>query len=103
MKILIAEDDQTSRQILETNLHKWNYEVNSAVDGNEAWKILMRQDAPRLAWWYENRIAEICGRIGASMPKTLTLEEQGLFALGYYQQLAALRSPKENNKEEGEK
>ena len=37
------------------------------------------------------------------MPATLTLEEQGLFALGYYQQLAAQRSPKENNKEEGEK
>jgi CRISPR-associated protein Csd1 len=58
---------------------------------------------PGLAWWYENRIAEICGRIGRSMPKTLTLEEQGLFALGYYQQLAAQRSPKENNKTEGEK
>ena len=63
----------------------------------------VKQDAPRLAWWYENRIAEICGRIGTSMPKTLTLEEQGLFALGYYQQLAAQRSPKENNKTEGEK
>jgi CRISPR-associated protein Csd1 len=63
----------------------------------------VKQDAPRLAWWYENRIAEICGRIGTSVPKTLTLEEQGLFALGYYQQLAALRARKENNKEEGEK
>jgi CRISPR-associated protein Csd1 len=58
---------------------------------------------PGLAWWYEDRIAEICGRIGTSMPATLTLEEQGLFALGYYQQLAAQRSPKENNKTEGEK
>ncbi|HSW49322.1 MAG TPA: type I-C CRISPR-associated protein Cas8c/Csd1, partial [Bryobacteraceae bacterium] len=58
---------------------------------------------PGLAWWYEDRIAEICRRIGTSMPATLTLEEQGLFALGYYQQLAAQRAPKENNKKEGEK
>jgi CRISPR-associated protein Csd1 len=58
---------------------------------------------PGLAWWYENKIAEICGRIGTSIPATLTLEEQGLFALGYYQQLAAQRSPKENNETEGEK
>lgn len=58
---------------------------------------------PGLAWWYEERIADICGRIGTSMPAILTLEEQGLFALGYYQQLAAQRAPKENGKAEGEK
>ncbi|MEJ2657202.1 MAG: response regulator [Desulfobacterales bacterium] len=48
MKILIAEDNQTSRRILEAVLIKWNYEVISACDGNEAWEKLQKKDAPRL-------------------------------------------------------
>ncbi len=43
-----------------------------------------------LAYWYEDHIAEIMGRIKDAVPRTLTLEEQSLFALGYYQQIAAL-------------
>lgn len=50
-----------------------------------------------LAWWYENQLAGIMGRIGDRAPRTLTLEEQSLFALGYYQQLAALNAGKQNN------
>lgn len=53
-----------------------------------------------LAWWYENLIAEVMGRIKNDIPRTLTLEEQSLFALGYYQQLAELnsgRGEKSNN------
>lgn len=50
-----------------------------------------------LAWWYENQIAGIMGRIGDRAPRTLTLEEQSLFALGYYQQLAALNAGKQNS------
>jgi CRISPR-associated protein Csd1 len=63
----------------------------------------VKQEGPGLAWWYEERIAGVCTRIGKSMPATLTLEEQSMFALGYYQQLAALRTPKENEAKEGEK
>jgi sigma-B regulation protein RsbU (phosphoserine phosphatase) len=48
MKILIAEDNTTSRRILESILVKWNYEVISARDGNEAWEKLQEEDAPRL-------------------------------------------------------
>jgi DNA-binding response OmpR family regulator len=48
MKILIAEDNSTSRRILEAVLIKWNYEVISACDGNEAWEKLQEKDAPRL-------------------------------------------------------
>lgn len=44
-----------------------------------------------LSFWYEQQIADVMGRLGDSIPRTLDLEEQGLFALGYYQQLAALR------------
>jgi CRISPR-associated protein Csd1 len=42
-----------------------------------------------LAYWYEERIAKIWCRIKDHLPPTLTLEEQSLFALGYYQQKAA--------------
>lgn len=49
---------------------------------------------PGLAFWFEDRIAEIASRIGDAAPRTLTLEEQSLFALGYYQQLAQLRAGK---------
>lgn len=47
-----------------------------------------------LAYWYENQIADVMSRIRDNVPKTLTLEEQSLFALGYYQQLAALNAGK---------
>lgn len=39
---------------------------------------------------YEGELAGIMSCIGDFVPRTLTLEEQSLFALGYYQQLAAL-------------
>ena len=48
MRILIAEDDITSRRVLETALNKWGYTVESTCDGNEAWEKLQDTDAPRL-------------------------------------------------------
>lgn len=42
-----------------------------------------------LANWYQKKIADIWGRIRDCPPPTLTLEEQSLFAMGYYQQMAA--------------
>lgn len=44
-----------------------------------------------LAHWFEGQISEVCGQLGDSIPRTLALEEQSLFALGYYQKLAKLR------------
>ncbi len=55
-----------------------------------------------LAVWYEQQIGEICGQIGTSMPTTLSLEDQSLFALGYYQQLAALWAGKDKAEKETE-
>ena len=49
MKILVAEDDATSRIILESMLTKWGYDVVSAHDGAEAWAILQTKASPRLA------------------------------------------------------
>lgn len=48
MKILIAEDNLTTRLILENILIKWNYDVISACDGNDAWEKLQQKDPPRL-------------------------------------------------------
>lgn len=49
MNILIAEDDPVSRRILEETLTNWNYDVTVTKDGNEAWEILQRDDAPMMA------------------------------------------------------
>ena len=59
---------------------------------------------PGLAWWYEQRMAEVMNGFGDRAPRILDLEGQGLFALGYYQQLAALRAgkPTETTTERGE-
>ena len=45
-----------------------------------------------LAYWYENQIADVMSRLGDGAPRILDLNGQGLFALGYYQQLAQLRA-----------
>lgn len=44
-------------------------------------------DKPGLAIYLERQIAAVWNALGKDLPKTLTLEEQSLFALGYYQQL----------------
>lgn len=49
MRVLIAEDDVVSRRVLEAMLSKWGYEVVVTSTGTEAWEILRRNDAPRLA------------------------------------------------------
>lgn len=49
MKILIAEDDFTSRRMLENLMSKWDYEYVSAQNGDEAWQILQKENPPRLA------------------------------------------------------
>ena len=63
----------------------------------------IKQDKPGLVWWYEDLVAGIAKRIGREMPATLTLEQQSMFALGYYQQLAELRAPRQQKQpnEEG--
>ena len=72
MKILIAEDNVTTRRILETILVKWNYDVISACDGNDAWKKLQDDDPPKLIIldWMMPGIngVEICRRLRRADP-----------------------------------
>lgn len=58
MKILIADDDPIVRQLLETSIANWGYEVVAVEDGDGAWEVLDQPDAPRLAildWVMPNR------------------------------------------------
>lgn len=49
MKILIAEDDLTSRNILLAALKQHGHEALATENGREAWEALQRPDAPKLA------------------------------------------------------
>lgn len=49
MKILIAEDDLTSRTMLATVLKKMEHDVVETTSGSEAWDAVQKPDAPQLA------------------------------------------------------
>jgi len=49
MKILIAEDDLTSRSILVALLNRWGYEPIAVDNGDSAWELLQQPQAPMLA------------------------------------------------------
>jgi len=48
MRVLVADDDLTSRTILAAILAKEGHQVETVVDGAEAWKALQQPDAPEL-------------------------------------------------------
>jgi DNA-binding response OmpR family regulator len=49
MRILIAEDDATSRTVLAAVLRKDGYDVLATADGTRAWQAFQQPDAPALA------------------------------------------------------
>jgi DNA-binding response OmpR family regulator len=75
MKILIAEDDVTSRRMIEVMLRKWEYEVIIACNGDEAWQALQAKNPPELAildWMMPGMDGvEICRKIRESMTSSL--------------------------------
>ncbi|MCX5756978.1 MAG: diguanylate cyclase, partial [Candidatus Hydrogenedentes bacterium] len=48
MRVLIAEDDLTSRNILAAILKKWGHDPVVTKDGAAAWNVLQQPDAPKL-------------------------------------------------------
>lgn len=57
-----------------------------------------------LRYWFENQLAELWSKMSSAPPRTLSLEEQTLFAMGYYHQLATrLKKDTTNSKKEEEK
>ncbi len=71
MKILIAEDDAGTRSLLNHKLSSWGFDVVLAVDGDEAWDVLQRNDGPKLIlldWMMPGMNGiEICLRIRREM------------------------------------
>lgn len=67
MKILIAEDEYTTRLTIQVCLERWGYQVETAADGKEAWAILDKPDAPEIALldWEMPEIdgLELCKRV----------------------------------------
>ena len=49
MKILVADDNAVSLRVMEMSLHDLNHELLPAKDGEEAYKLLMASDGPRIA------------------------------------------------------
>ena len=49
MKILIAEDEFTTRMMVQVCLENWGYRVESVTNGEEAWARLQKADAPHIA------------------------------------------------------
>jgi DNA-binding response OmpR family regulator len=69
MQVLIAEDDDISRKLLEVNLTRAGYRVVTAGDGAGAWQALTAEQPPKLAIldWMMPLIdgVEICRRLRA--------------------------------------
>ena len=74
MKLLIAEDDLTSRTILTAVTKKWGFEPIVTEDGEQAWEELQKLDTPNLLLidWEMPRLngVELCMRIRQKATKT---------------------------------
>src|SRR5262245_5105677 len=44
MKVLLAEDETVSAQVLQSYLEKWGHEVLAAEDGAEAWRLFQEHE-----------------------------------------------------------
>jgi diguanylate cyclase (GGDEF)-like protein len=70
MRVLVAEDNPVFQSMLRTMLVKWNYDAIIARDGDEAWRILESENAPRLAIldWMMPEVdgVELCRRVRAA-------------------------------------
>ena len=67
MKLLIADDDLTSRVLLENLTRKWGWEPIVVEDGEAAWEVLQQDNPPRLLLidWEMPRLSglALCQRI----------------------------------------
>lgn len=85
MRVLVAEDDLTSRTILVALLKKWGYDPLAVPDGEDAWQVMAREDAPMLAildWRMPGMDGvEICQRVrkrhAANPPYLILLTAKG--------------------------
>jgi CheY-like chemotaxis protein len=69
MQVLIADDDPISARILDATFRRWGHEVIITRDGQAAWEVLQRENAPKLAIidWVMPGLEgpEVCRRVRA--------------------------------------
>ena len=73
MRVLIADDDRVSAEILSRILRRWQFDVTVAVDGAQAWSQLHGQTGPLLAIldWVMPHVdgPEVCRRLREQSPQ----------------------------------
>lgn len=73
MRILIADDDTVTRQLVQMLLVKWEYDVTAVDNGRDAHACLVDQDGPSLAildWMMPGLDGpDVCKKVRASNPK----------------------------------
>ena len=76
MRVLIADDEATSRHLIQATLGGWGFEVLVAVDGWEALRVLQGSRGPEIAMldWMMPGIdgLEVCRQMRATMPNAAT-------------------------------
>ena len=72
MRVLIAEDDRITGEILSRTLQRWSYETTVVSDGAQAWEHLRSATSPTLAIldWMMPEIdgPDVCRRVRAELP-----------------------------------
>lgn len=73
MRILIADDDAVTRQLVQMLLVKWKYDVTAVDNGTDAHACLVDQDGPSLAildWMMPGLDGpDVCKKVRASNPQ----------------------------------
>jgi DNA-binding response OmpR family regulator len=76
MRVLIADDEATSRHLIQATLGGWGFEVLVAVDGCEALRVLQESRGPEIAMldWMMPGIdgLDVCRQMRATMPNAAT-------------------------------
>jgi len=76
MRVLVADDEATSRHLIQATLEGWGFEVLQAVDGGEALRLLEGPSPPDIAmldWMMpESDGLDVCRRVRAARPHAPT-------------------------------
>ena len=49
LRVIVAEDDASSRHLVQYFLKQWGFDSSVASDGNQAWDLLQSKDVPTIA------------------------------------------------------
>jgi len=93
MDQLYAADDRDARGLLASRYFRAASTTPLVVFGRLlglAEYYLARVEPEKLKQWFRNHLMEVTNRI-STIPRTLSFEDQAIFSLGYYHQMAQLR------------